>query len=271
MSDYINLAINAVGVLVVMAIVLIAIVLLMSFRRTVIYEYQRGLKYRNGRFKKILQPGSHWYCRYITYITWVDIRPRFITLSGQEVLSSDGVTLKVSIAAKYEITNPEVAVNKIKDYENALYTELQLAARGIIGLNKIDDLMEKRNTFGQQLTDAVAKKAEELGLRLISVDIKDIMFAGELKKTFAQVVKAQKEGQAALEKARGETAALRNLANAARMMEDNPALLQLRMIQQMGESSGNTLVVGLPQGVVPLKNKSQPKEKPEDNRENSES
>jgi len=54
------------------------------------------------------------------------------------------------------------------------------------------------------------------------------MFPGEMKKAFAQVVKAQKDGQAALEKARGETAALRSLANAARMMDDNPNLLQLR-------------------------------------------
>jgi regulator of protease activity HflC (stomatin/prohibitin superfamily) len=72
------------------------------------------------------------------------------------------------------------------------------------------------------------------------------MFPGELKKVFAQVVTARKEGLAALEKARGETAALRNLANAAKLVENNPALMQLRMIQSLEESSGNTLVVGLP-------------------------
>jgi hypothetical protein len=82
--------------------------------------------------------------------------------------------------------------------------------------------------------------------------LKDIMFPGEMKKVFAQVVKAQKEGQAALEKARGETAALRNLANAARIMDDNPNLLQLRALQTLADSSGNTLVIGLPHNAIPV-------------------
>jgi regulator of protease activity HflC (stomatin/prohibitin superfamily) len=78
------------------------------------------------------------------------------------------------------------------------------------------------------------------------------MFPGEMKKAFAQVVKAQKDGQAALEKARGETAALRSLANAARMMDDNPNLLQLRALQALADSGGNTLVLGMPNGSIPL-------------------
>ena len=95
-------------------------------------------------------------------------------------------------------------------------------------------------------------KSAELGLKLKVADVKDIMFPGEMKKAFAQVVKAQKEGQAALERARGETAALRNLANAAKMIEDNPNLLQLRALQSLADSGGNTLVLGLPGNSVPL-------------------
>jgi len=67
-----------------------------------------------------------------------------------------------------------------------------------------------------------------------------------------KLFKARKEGEAALERARGETAALRSLANAARMLQDNPQLMQLRMLQAMGESAGNTLVVGLPSGATTL-------------------
>ncbi|MGH9194482.1 MAG: hypothetical protein ACRD1T_01920, partial [Acidimicrobiia bacterium] len=89
-------------------------------------------------------------------------------------------------------------------------------------------------------------------LGLLSVNLKDIMFPGDLKKMFAQVVQAQKAGLAALEKARGETAALRNLANAARMIEGNPALMQLRLLQQLAESTGNTLVLGFPSSQTPL-------------------
>jgi len=127
-----------------------------------------------------------------------------------------------------------------------------MALREIVGKEKIDALLENRAGISARLMELTSKKASELGLKLISADAKDVMFSGEMKKVFAQVVKAQKEGQAALERARGETAALRNLANAARIMDDNPNLLQLRALQALTDSSGNTLVLGLPNSAVPL-------------------
>jgi hypothetical protein len=107
-------------------------------------------------------------------------------------------------------------------------------------------LLENRAAIGSKLMKLTSTKATELGLKLTFADVKDMMFPGEMKKVFAQVVEAQKEGQAALEKARGETAALRNLANAARITDDNPNLLQLRALQAFADSTGNTLVFGLP-------------------------
>jgi hypothetical protein len=73
-----------------------------------------------------------------------------------------------------------------------------------------------------------------------------------LKEVFAQVVSAKKEGLAALEKARGETAALRHLANAAKVLEDNPNLMQLRVVQAIGQAPGSTLVLGMPSQAVPV-------------------
>lgn len=90
-----------------------------------------------------------------------------------------------------------------------------------------------------------APKVKEMGLELLEIDIRDIMLPGELKQAYSQVLRARKEGEAALEKARGETAALRNLANAAKMMDDNPALMQLRALHAMSESKGGTVVLGL--------------------------
>jgi regulator of protease activity HflC (stomatin/prohibitin superfamily) len=127
-----------------------------------------------------------------------------------------------------------------------------MALREIVGKEKIDAILENRSGIGTKLMDLTSKKASEFGLKLISADVKDMMLPGEMKKAFTQLVKAQKEGQAALERARGETAALRSLANAARMMDDNPNLLQLRALQALEGSSGNTLVLGFPNGTVPI-------------------
>jgi regulator of protease activity HflC (stomatin/prohibitin superfamily) len=132
------------------------------------------------------------------------------------------------------------------NYAQALYLLLQLAVRELISTSKADELLENRAAFAEKIRVLAEPQVQRLGLKLLTADLKDLMISGDLKKSFAQVVKARKEGEAALERARGETAALRSLANAARMLQDNPQLVQLRMLQAMGESGGNTLVVGLP-------------------------
>jgi regulator of protease activity HflC (stomatin/prohibitin superfamily) len=242
---------------VLVVVVLVVAVKVLPIRRVTIYEYQRGLKYTNGRYTGTLDPGQYWIISTFSSIAPVDVRPEFITIQGQDVLSSDGVTLKVSLAAEFQVTDPSTAVNKNANFRTSLYLSLQMALREIVGKEKIDPLIDNRSSISGKLMELTAGKASELGLKLISADVKDIMFSGEMKKAFAHVVKAQKEGQASLERARGETAALRNLANAARTIDDNPSLLQLRALQALAESSGNTLVLGVPSGAVPIPRKSE--------------
>jgi regulator of protease activity HflC (stomatin/prohibitin superfamily) len=234
------------------AIVLWIIAKFLPVKRVTVYEYQKALKYSGGRYKETLGPGQYWILPFRSSIVPVDVRPEFITIPGQDVLSADGVTLKVSLAAQFEVSDPHRAVNKNANFRTSLYLLLQIALREIVGKEKIDALLENRAAISTKLMELTSAKATELGLKLILADVKDLMFSGEMKKAFAQVVKAQKEGQVALEKARGETAALRNLANAARIMDDNPNLLQLRALQTVADSSGNTLVFGLPGPPIPL-------------------
>jgi regulator of protease activity HflC (stomatin/prohibitin superfamily) len=258
--------------LIFILLVLLILKPLFPYRRITVFEFERGLKYQKGKFIEILEPGQYWcskvslspaqglntagYYRNQNFsetisIKKVDLRPVNATIPGQEVLSSDSISLKISVIARYEVADPYVAINKVQNYTDALYTEIQLAVREIIGSAKIDELLENRALLNGKLLEITAPKAGELGLKLYSASIKDIMFPGELKQIFAQVVKAQKEGLASLEKARGETAALRKLANAARIIEENPSLLYLRLIQSLGESKGNTLVFGMPPEGLP--------------------
>jgi regulator of protease activity HflC (stomatin/prohibitin superfamily) len=239
-------------VVVLVAVLLVVAVKVVPIKRVTVFEYQKGLKYSKGRYSATLNAGQYWILPKSSTIIPVDIRPQFVTIQGQDVLSSDGVTLKISLAAEFQVADPNVAINRNVSSQNSLYLTLQMAVREIVGKEKIDTLIENRAGFGSKLTELTSAKVTEYGLKLISADIKDIMFPGEMKKAFAQVVKAQKEAQAALEKARGETAALRSLANAARIMDDNPNLLQLRALQALENSGGNTLVLGLPNSSIPL-------------------
>jgi regulator of protease activity HflC (stomatin/prohibitin superfamily) len=231
-------------VIVSIIIVWIGILYLISQHSIIVYEFERGLKYRKGRFVGVLNAGRYWIFFPGTTVKKIDVRPKFISVPGQEVLSADSVTLKVSVAARYEIADPNLAVNKIENYTEAFYAVVQLAIREIIGSMKIDEILEQRPVLNQKLMDLTAGKVEEMGIRLQLIGIKDIMFPGELKKVFAKVIEAQKEGLAALERARGETAVLRNLVNVAKVLEDNPALMPLRALQ----STGNTVVIGVGRG-----------------------
>lgn len=243
-----------------LAVLILVLIVRAIFNPTTVFEYEKGLKYKKGRFEGVLGPGRYWHRPSVTKIEKVDLRPTFESIGGQEVLSSDGVALKVSIAARYRVVDPATAINEVEDYRRTLYLELQLALREIIGSTPIDDLLATRQEMGVQMLEKAAPKAKQMGLELLETEIKDVMFPGKLKEIFAQVVKARQEGLAALEKAKGETAALRNLANAAQLLERSPNLMQLRLLQVMGETQGNTVVLGVQpgSGPLPLKSKELP-------------
>lgn len=232
----------AVAVLLALAYALVKY----GLRRMLILDHERGVLYAKGKFKKLLNPGLYWYSPLSTVIHKVDMRPRFVSITGQEILSADGVTLKISLAARYAIADVLAAVQQSQDFEQALYLELQLVLRELVSAADIDSVLQNRGEFSRKLLELTEGKAQALGLKLLAAQIKDLTFPGKLKEVFAQVVTARKEGLAILEKARGETAALRNLANAAKLIEANPQLLPLRLLQALGQSSGNSLVFGMP-------------------------
>lgn len=220
--------------------------------RVTVYEYERGLRYLKGAFRDQLAPGRYWVWKPSTAVHKVDVRPAFATIPGQEVLAADGVSIRLSLAAEYELTDPATAVNGVVDYFAALYLNCQLAVREVVAGSPIEELLARRGELGTAAAEIARPKLAEIGVGLRSLEVKDIMFPGPLKRVFAQVVEAREEGRAALEKARGETAALRSLANAARLVDDNPALFQLRLLQQLAGSQGNTVVLGLPTSTTPL-------------------
>lgn len=221
-------------------------------RRVVVFEYERGLRYLDGRFVDLAPPGGYWLFPLRTVIRKIDLRPTVVSVPGQEVLSADGVTVKVSLAATYQVVDPVAAVHGIADFQAALYVQLQMALRELVGNAAADDLLASRPEFGRRLREATGESAAKLGVEVKAVDVKDIMFPGELKKIFAEVVRARKEGQAALERARAETATLRHLANATKAVERNPTLMQLRLLQAIENSSGNKIVMNVPAADVPV-------------------
>jgi regulator of protease activity HflC (stomatin/prohibitin superfamily) len=234
-------------VIVVLLVVLIAAVLIRpAITIATVHDYQRGLRYRQGRLVGLLDPGTHVAIRPFTEIQLFDGRPTSITVPGQEVLTADGVALRVSLIGRYVVADPVAAVTNDQSYVTALYTALHGGLREVLAGRTADEILAARSDIGPAIGGAVASEMARIGVELLGVDVRDVMVPSELKRAFAGIVAARREGEAALERARGETAALRSLANAGRMLEDNPGLLQLRILQQLGGSSGNTIMLGMP-------------------------
>jgi regulator of protease activity HflC (stomatin/prohibitin superfamily) len=235
-----------------LAILLIVVVVALLARPFIgfvtVRDYQRGLRYRRGKFSGLVDPGMHVVFRPFSEIFVLDGRPAFLTLEGQEILTADIVPIKISLAARYVIGDPVAAVTGDQSYGQAFRLELQLGLREALAGRTADQLLAERATIGPAVFERTASRLARLGIELLSVEARDLMVSGELKRAFAGVIAARKEGEAALERARGETASLRNLANAGRMVEDNPGLLQLRMLQQLGASPGSSVVLTMPDG-----------------------
>ena len=216
--------------------------------RVVVHDYERGLRYQGGKLSGLLNPGAYTILRPIAEIRVLDVRPVWLMVEGQEVPTKDGVAVKVSMAARYVIGDAVTTVTADQDYRRAFYLVLQLALREAIAGRTVEEALEARVAIGQELLERCAADATALGLELLSVAMRDVMVPGELKRAYAAVLTARKDGEAALERARGETASLRNLANSARLLDDSPGLLRLRALQEVGKSTGNTIMLGLDGG-----------------------
>jgi regulator of protease activity HflC (stomatin/prohibitin superfamily) len=232
-------------------------------RRTTVHDYEVGLHYVSGRLRRTLPPGGHWLWRPFSTVRLVDLRTRIVTVPAQEVLSADNVSVRASLLLRYKVVRPELAINGAVDFEEAIYADAQLALREIAGGLAVEDLVAKRDELGAALEARVKPRAEILGIALESAGIKDLIFPPMLRQVFHQVVEARKASQASLERARGEVATLRSLANAARMLENNPGLLALRTLQTATDGK-HTLVLGAAGPFLPLPTPGSPAPAPPD-------
>jgi regulator of protease activity HflC (stomatin/prohibitin superfamily) len=238
------------AILLLLIIVGLGLLLLLRSRwqRLTIYEWQQALRYRQGRFVDLVGPGQHWIYKPTTSVRVVDARTTVMAIPGQEVITSDAVSLKVSLGVQQRLVDPQKAIHEVDDYSSAIYNILQVALRETVGAHRFEELLGQREIIGPDVLHRSAARAAAVGIELVAVDVKDLMLSPSTKRAYSQVVEARQQGLAALEKARGETAALRSLANAARMVEGSPALLQLRWMQQLESKPGNTVILDMASG-----------------------
>ncbi|MBB5960070.1 regulator of protease activity HflC (stomatin/prohibitin superfamily) [Saccharothrix tamanrassetensis] len=205
--------------------------------RHTLLPWERGVHFRRGCLVGELGPGEHDLGRRDT-LHRVDTRARSHTPAWQDVPTSDGVLVRVTLVVTWSVADATAFVVAAADPAAELHLALQLALRTAVLARTHDRVDPDRSTVADEVQDIVRPKAVPLGVDLTAVAVRDVVMPTELRKAALAELVARSEARAALERARGETAALRSLLNAARLAEEHPALLQLRSLQ-----SAQTVVV----------------------------
>lgn len=211
----------------------------------VVPRHERVLAVLDGAVVGVLGPGRHRRTRRTRY-EHVDVRPRLGTVAPQEILTADGISVKVSAVTHWSVVDP-VAFTATADPEAVVYLTVQVALREQLATREAGDLVR---TGRAEVTGAVLQAAravgESVGIAVAEVVVKDIVLPAELRAAYAELVTVRQRAQAQLETARAETAALRSMANAAKLLDDHPALARLRMIQ--AAPYGTKIVLTTPDG-----------------------
>ncbi len=203
-----------------------------------VQSHEKGLRFEQGKLVSVLEPGRYklWtHPEARTQIQSVDMRRVEVAIAGQELMTRDKVSLRLTLTAEYAIEEPVLATQRVTNVRDSVYLAVQLAARDYVAGVTLDEMLERREALTQYLEQDVAPKVQSFGVRLERVGVKDVVLPGEMKTLLNRVIEAEKAAAANVILRREETAATRSLVNTARLMADQPVLLRLKELEALKE------------------------------------
>ncbi len=235
-----------VGFVIIICIIVI-IVLLKSVRQ--INEYERGVLFRFGKFKRILNPGWRLTFPIIDTMKKVDIRTKAVDVPEQDAITKDNVSIRINAVLYYKIFDASKAVIAVENYKYAVAQLAQTTMRNAVGSISLDELLAERDKISEEICKIVDEATDPWGVKVENVELKDIALPEEMKRVIARVAEAEREKQAVITKAQGEVEASENLAKAASLMAKTPGALHLRTlstINDVSQDQSNTIIFALP-------------------------
>ncbi len=234
------------------AIVLFLIILLRAALR-VLPEWERAVVLRLGRFQAVKGPGLIFLIPVIDTARIVDTRIVTMNVPRQEAITSDNVSVSVDAVVLFRVMDPKDAVVQITDYIQTASLIAQTTLRSVIGQVELDDLLARRDKINQQLQRIIDEQTEAFGVKVTSVEIRDVVLPEEMKRALARQAESERERRAKIIAAEGEYQAAEKLVQAAQMIAQQPAALQLRYLQTLSEISSernSTVVFPIPMELI---------------------
>lgn len=208
-----------------------------------------GVLYVDGRYVDTLEPGQYAFWRQVAdaRVVEIDMRENQLDVSGQEIMTLDKVSLRMNALVTYVVSDPRRLVSATPDARYALYRDVQLALREVIGSRELDSFLSDKNDITNELDTKVREKGKAIGIDVRNVGIKDIILPGDMKDLMNRVTEAKKAAEANLIARREETAAMRSQANTAKMLAENPTLMRMReleILEKIASAGKLNIVVG---------------------------
>ncbi|WP_427162209.1 SPFH domain-containing protein [Aliinostoc sp. HNIBRCY26] len=218
-------------------------------------EYQRGVIFRLGRINGVRGPGLYWILPMIDQKTQVDIRTKTVNIEPQETVTADSVTIKVNAVLYYRILDPSKAINKVENYQSAVYQTALTTLRNVVGQNILDDVLQNRDKINIRVQEIVDEITEPWGVVIERVEMKDVEIPLAMQRAMAKEAEAIREKRARIIKASAEQEASIKLAEASQLIIENPVALELRRLQmltEVGAENNTTTLVMIPSDFITL-------------------
>ncbi len=232
--------------------VLFGLFLLAGIR--IIFEYKRAVKFRFGKYIKILKPGFRWIIPFVETIQVVDIRVITINILSQEVMTEDNVPCSIDGVVFFRIDNPEKAVLEVEEYRFAISQLSQAALRDVCGKVELDIILSKREEMGKNIKAIVEQETKEWGIEIIDVKIKDIQLPENMKRMMANQAEAERSRRARIILALAEEQAAGKLLEAGKLIDQSPSAIKLRLYQTLSNiaaEKNSTILFPFPEEVLP--------------------
>jgi regulator of protease activity HflC (stomatin/prohibitin superfamily) len=231
------------GVLIVLGLIII------SSAIKIVQEYERGVIFRLGRLQGAKGPGLFFIIPIIDRMMKVDLRVVTLDIPAQEAITRDNVTVKVNAVAYFRVIKPESAIVEVEDYRRATWQIAQTSLRSVLGQSELDELLSHRDRINHQLQQIIDEQTEPWGIKVSIVEVKDVELPPTMQRAMARQAEAEREKRAKIIHAEGEFQASKQLSQAAKVIGQEPATIQLRYLQTLTEiavEKNSTIIFPVP-------------------------
>lgn len=225
----------------------VGVILLISIRQ--INEYQRGVMFTLGKYSGTKLPGWRLVIPVFQQMRKVDIRVKAVDVPDQEAITKDNVSVRINAVIYYKVSNAEKSIIAVENFYYAISQLAQTTMRNAVGEVSLDDLLRNRDQIANRIQEIVDKASDPWGIKVESVELKDVVLPQDLKRTMAKEAEAEREKRAVIIRAAGEIEAADNMSKAANMLNAAPGALHLRTLQTVNDLSSdqsNTTIWMLP-------------------------